>query len=292
MLDAAPAISLITKMLKTTYKRLSKKQDETAIDVTDLLQDKTENNGVTNIFESCWNSNQDLVDKAQELSATAQNHHETLTGNYEKRVLLFEGWGKKFLKQAGFGPEVASMAMQLASYRLLGKQIGSYEAALARRFYHGRTETARPVSPESNAFVEAMGKKSYKGDEENKLYWLQEAALVHQDVQDMASFGLGVDRHLFGLSMMLQEGEDRPDLFKDPVYLRAKPLRLSTSTVCYTPGFGPVADDGLGVGFTVGADNCLFTITSRKANNYVEPFCKLLEEALKEIGDLIKDKTS
>jgi hypothetical protein len=135
-----------------------------------------------------------------------------------------------------------------------------------------------------------MGKEPYDGDEENKLYWLQEAAFVHQEVQELANRGLGVDRHLFGLNMMLQDDDANvtPLLFSDPLFLRSKPLRLSTSTVIFTPGFGPVADDGIGVGFQVAADTCMFTVTSRKENNFVGPFCDLLEEALDEIRNLIK----
>jgi hypothetical protein len=285
MLDAAPAIPLITKILKSTYKRLAKKGEEEG---TDVVMVDPSNCDVTNVFEQCW-TNQDLLETVRRLTGDAKEHHQQMTGEYEKRVVLYSGWGKKFLKQADFGPEVVSMAMQLAAYRLLGKQVGTYEAALARRFYHGRTDTARPVSPQSSAFVEAMGKEPYEGDEENKLYWLQEASFVHQEVQRLANSGRGVDRHLLGLSMMVQDDDDVvPALFSDPLFLRSKPLRLSTSTVIFTPGFGPVVDDGMGVGFQVAADTCMFTVTSRRENNFVEPFCDLLEEALDEIGDLIR----
>jgi carnitine O-acetyltransferase len=283
MLDAAPAVPVITKIIKTTYKRLKKKQNANT-DTSDGDRDT-----VVNIFEPCWKDNQQLVEKARNLSSKAKQHHQDMTSSYDKQVFVYDGWGKKFLKQTHLGPEVVSLAMQLASYRLLGTQVGTYEAALARRFYHGRTDTARPVSAYSSAFVDVMGKAPYQGDEENKVYWLREAALVHQEIQDQATIGLGVDRHLFGLSLM-QDENDRvsPSLFSDPLYVRAKPLRMSTSTVCYTPGFGPVADDGIGVGYQVAADTCMFAVSSLTRNGYVNPFCDLLKEALDEIGELLR----
>lgn len=48
------------------------------------------------------------------------------------------------------------MAMQLAYYRLHGKVVLTYESATTRLYYHGRTETIRPVSDHSVAFVKAM----------------------------------------------------------------------------------------------------------------------------------------
>ena len=58
------------------------------------------------------------------------------------------------------------------------------------------------------------------------------------------TLSVGVDRHFFGLSKMLKEGEDSPDLFQDPVFDRSKHWRLSTSNLPTCPGFGFVVDDG------------------------------------------------
>ena len=48
------------------------------------------------------------------------------------------------------------MAMQLAYYRLHHKFVLTYESATTRLYYRGRTETIRPVSDYSVAFVKAM----------------------------------------------------------------------------------------------------------------------------------------
>lgn len=48
------------------------------------------------------------------------------------------------------------MALQLAYYRLHKRVVLTYESATTRLYYNGRTETIRPVSSYSVAFVKAM----------------------------------------------------------------------------------------------------------------------------------------
>lgn len=282
MLDAAPVIPLIRRMLKTTYKRLHKKQEPDKQAIPD--------SAVTNIFENCWSS-PPMVAKATDLTTTAKVHHAKLTGDYELQVQVFQGYGKKFLKHAGFiCHDFVQMAMQLAAYRLYKKQVATYEAASTRTFLHGRTETIRPVSPESQAFIECMGLKPSDdpASREEKLALLKQAASVHDEYQHKASKGLGVDRHFFGLSSMKRNGEKEPSLFSHPLYLRSKHWQLSTSSVIFAPGFGPVVDDGMGIGYQVAADSCMFTCTGRKENQHVKQYCDLLEEALTEMGHLVE----
>lgn len=48
------------------------------------------------------------------------------------------------------------MALQLAYYRMHKKVVLTYESATTRLYYQGRTETIRPVSEYSVAFIRAM----------------------------------------------------------------------------------------------------------------------------------------
>ena len=52
------------------------------------------------------------------------------------------------------------MALQLAYYRDAGKFSLTYEASMTRLFREGRTETVRPCTIESAAWVKAMENKS------------------------------------------------------------------------------------------------------------------------------------
>lgn len=280
MLDAAPILSVIRRIVKTGYTRLAKKYSEDDW----KMDDNTVEAGVRNIFADCW-SNPETLELVRTTTENAREEHITLSNDFELQALQFTGFGKKQAKQWGYdGPLLAQLAIQLAGYRLFGELVGSYEAASTRTFLHGRTETTRPVSPDTLAFVQAMDSKVSQKD---KIAAFQSAAITVGQYQAKAAAGLGVDRHLFGLSCMIDETEDAPALFKDPLYQRAKTFRLSTSSVVFTPGFGPVVDDGLGVGFNAEKDAFAFVVTSRKANKIAKPFCKHLEQALQELGSLL-----
>lgn len=286
MLDAAPVIPLIRRIIKTSYKKLSKRGSD--------AQQQTTNNkyniedGVKNIFGDLWDADNDLTLAATKLTAVAEQHHYNITSKYEVNGMVFHKFGKKFLRANGFDAnDVVQMALQLASYRMFGEQVGTYEAALTRTFLHGRTETTRPVSFESNLFVEVM--TDFKDVlREDKIAALKRATEAHAEYSKEAFAGHGVDRHLFGLQnmMILEENKYRPILFDDPIFKRARNWRLSTSAVIFCPGFGPSADDGIGVGYMIGSDVLQFTLTSLKKNTFVDKFAKLLDEALTDIGDL------
>ena len=281
MLDAAPVIAVIRRILKTAYGRLSKKFK----DYGDLDQDYIKA-GVSNVFEECW-QDPDLAKKVRESTEKAREHHQEVSSRFELDTVQFTDFGKKQAKQWGYdGPLMAQLAIQLAGYRLFGELVACYEAASTRAFLHGRTETTRPVSPETLAFVQAMSNENMTNAD--KLAALNAAAAVIGAYQADASSGQGVDRHLFGLSCMLQDEEKSPDLYSDPLFQRAKNYRLSTSSVIFTPGFGPVAEKGLGVGFNAEKDCFTYLVTSQKENNYATPFCNLLVESLKEIGSLLE----
>lgn len=185
------------------------------------------------------------------------------------------------------------VAIQLASYRLLGKQIATYESSQTRAFLHGRTETTRSVSFVSQNFVESMGIRPESNFNDiqirsEKLNLLDLACKSHVKYLRDAANALGCDRHFLGLSLLIQDGEEVPSLLKDSLFLRAKKWRLSTSTLPTCPGFGPVEEDGIGIGYHVFSDRCYFTITARKQNTFtVNAMSHLLEEALVEMQTLV-----
>ena len=196
MLDAAPVVSLISRILKTPYKRLLRKQEDTKKEESVGTPD-----GVFNIFANSWQS-QSALSVAKKLVSAAKAHHKNLSNDYEIEVEEFRHFGKKFIKKNPFSMPCytfVQMAIQLAAFRLFRQQVACYEAALTRNFLHGRTETVRPVSYESQAFLAAMGKKAFNDDvpRKEKLSSLRLAAEAHAAYQNKASKGLGVDRHLF-----------------------------------------------------------------------------------------------
>lgn len=281
MLDAAPTIAVIRKVLKTAYGRLAKKfSDETEPEQACV------NGGVNNVFEDCW-ADANFKERTQQWIEKARRHHGTLSSEFDLETVQFEEFGKKQAKQWGFdGPLFAQLAIQLAAYRLFGELVGCYEAASTRRFLHGRTETTRPVSPATLSFVQIM--EDDEASLSDKVSALEEAASAIGAYQVVAASGKGVDRHLFGISSVVGDGEDAPELYADPLFQRAKAFRLSTSSVVFTPGFGSVHEQGLGIGFNAEKDSFVYLVTSRKENNYAGPFCELVQQSLRELGELLE----
>jgi carnitine O-acetyltransferase len=213
----------------------------------------------------------------------------------ELTVQSFRGYGANQIKAMGYSPDAyVQQAIQLATFRLFGRQCATYESTQVRPFAHGRTETTRSVSKASSAFVARMGLRPLEELDEasaikEKRSLLRDAAKSHVDYISNAARALGVDRHFLGLSMMIGEGEDPPDLFSDQLFLRSKRWVVSTSTLPVVPGFGPVVEDGVGVAYDVQANCCIFTITCRREMKYSEALAHHLEVALLEMKGLHPD---
>jgi carnitine O-acetyltransferase len=140
------------------------------------------------------------------------------------------------------------MIIQLAYYKFYGKNRPTYESAATRRFQEGRTETCRTVSEESVAFCTAMQHPLSTAEECRDLFL--KALKGHVAYISDASDGKGVDRHLFGLKKLLKDGEDVPEIYKDPAYSYSSTWFISSSQLSseYYNGYGwsQVVDDGWG----------------------------------------------
>ena len=291
LFDGSTPMLLCKQIQKNKYKRLGgiARTSKLAIG-SDVYQ---EDDGVRDVFGKCW-SEDEFVDMSLHLAAEGREQYQELTDSVEFKTLIYNGYGKPFIKKGKVSPDAyLQLAMQLATYRLFGKQLATYEATQTRRFVHGRTETTRTVSFDSQHFVEAMGPTSKESIDDveakyEKLLKLRKAAKTHQEYTKSASSGRGVDRHFLGLSLVQEDGEITPDLFSHPAFIRSKSWRLSTSSLPYVPGFGPVVADGLGVGYGLTNDSLIFNISSQRENKYVSKFGALLEDALTEMKGLLE----
>jgi len=192
-------------------------------------------------------------------------------------------YGKGFVKRCGVSPDAyLQMALQLAYFRDQRHFDNTYESSMTRLFYHGRTETVRPLSSQMRAFVAAMESPTAAPGE--KLAALQAAAARHVELYQAAMCGEGVDRHMFGLYCVSSA------LTKESPFLKgalSTPWKLSTSQqpqqqttlwdikdpawadrISPGGGFGPVAADGYGVSYmTSGERELFFHISARKTAN-------------------------
>lgn len=232
----------------------------------------------------------ELLQQVQKLSedriANAREAHLDWTGRHSIHTQRFHGYGRNWIKQAGFSPDAyVQMAMQIATARLFGKQVGTYEATQVRPFRHGRTETTRTVSPESHALIDKMNHGKATVDD------LKAAVKVHSQYLKQAAQGMGVDRHLFGLSMLVDK-EATPDLYHDPVFQRAKRWRVSTSNLSHPKienwGYGEVVPDGVGLSYSVHPRHLVFAVTALQETGWSPRLVDLLEGALLDLRMLVE----
>ena len=217
----------------------------------------------------------------------------------------FQGYGSTWIKQMGFPPDAfVQVAMQLATYRLFGEQVGQYEATQVRSFLHGRTEVTRAATTDCEAFLKRMGLRPQWDEDRDesirteKRALLKKATKTHANNTRLAAQAQGVDRHLMGLSMMVQtdQAESLPALFSDPVFQRSKKWRSSTSQLSHPRfnlwGYGQVVPDGVGLAYSILPRSCVFTITALRATGWTDKLSELLEEALLEMRRLVEAATT
>lgn len=125
-----------------------------------------------------------------------------------------------------------------------------------------------------------------------KIGLLRDAVTSHVDYIGKAAKAHGVDRHFFGLSMLVKDGEDAPALYSHPLFVRSKRWRVSTSHLTHKKfenwGYGEVVPDGVGLAYAIKADNCVFNITALRENQWTEPLSHYLEEALIEMQQMLE----
>ena len=293
--DGSIPMVICKQIQKNKYKRLQRNVADRDSGADTDFHAEGRGNGVKDIFQKCWEDGE-FVALCRDMADKGQRQYQELTDSVELRTVIHKGYGKPFIKKARCSPDAfLQLAMQLAVYRVFGRQLATYEATQTRKYIHGRTETTRAVSLESQAFVEAMGPESRIDQDDveaeyEKLLLLRKAAKAHRDYATCASNGHGVDRHFLGLSLVLEEDEEAPALFSHPAFVRSKTWRLSTSSLPYCPGFGPVVPDGLGVGYGLSSDSLVFNVSSRRANDYVDRFCDELELVLEEMRGLLESE--
>ncbi|VIO98638.1 Uncharacterized protein BM_BM6097 [Brugia malayi] len=139
--------------------------------------------------------------------------------------LVFRDFGKGFIKKVGISPDAfIQMAIQLASFKDQNKFCLTYESISARFYANSRTETLRPVTKESCAFVKSM--ISTESNSEERLKLLKTAAKVHVFHSKECLTGSGVDRHLFVLYILSKMTGINSSLLD---YYITQPWELSTS---------------------------------------------------------------
>ncbi|KAI9054865.1 hypothetical protein LZ554_002009 [Drepanopeziza brunnea f. sp. 'monogermtubi'] len=209
-------------------------------------------------------------------------------GAHELRVQAYQGYGKAMIKKFKCSPDAyVQMVIQLAYFKMYGKNRPTYESAAVRRFQQGRTETCRSVSDESVAFCKAITDHSV--DNETAIAAFRAAIKAHVEYITAASDGKGVDRHLFGLKKLVGPNEELPAIFKDPAYSYSSKWFISSSQLSseYFNGYGwsQVVDDGWGIAYMINENSIQFNVVSKGLGS--ERMSFYLNEACGDLRDLL-----
>ncbi|CAK7269240.1 Carnitine O-acetyltransferase mitochondrial [Sporothrix epigloea] len=229
-----------------------------------------------------------LTGELKNTVAAAGEHFNDIIGRHELAVQSYQGYGKGLIKKFRVSPDAyVQMIIQLAYYKMYGKNRPTYESAATRFFQLGRTETCRSVSEASVAFCKAMNDDS--ADNATREKFFRDAAASHIEYISSALDGMGVDRHLFGLKKLLEPGEPVPAIFADPAYAYSSKWFLSTSQLSseYFNGYGwsQVVDEGFGIAYMINENSLNFNIVSKGLGSSRMSF--YLNEAANDIRELL-----
>jgi carnitine O-acetyltransferase len=130
-----------------------------------------------------------------------------------------------------------------------------------------------------------------EGKEVDCLNLLKKAATAHSSFTKLCQEAKACDRHLYGLSQLLKDGESA-GMFKDPLFKTSGSWEISTSNMSHDAyegfGFGQVVPYGIGCGYGIKADKISFNCTTRvdKKDGSPEKMCQMLSECLLEMQTL------
>ena len=226
----------------------------------------------------------------------AEQRYSELLGDHHMKVFHYEGYGKNLMKQHKISPDAwAQMVKQLAFHKLEGRPGVCYESAQTRKFKLGRTEVIRSASQQSKEWVEAM-EADQKIDPTKLRELFRSAVSRHTQYAAWAADGVGVDRHLFGLKMLIpasSQPKSVPSIYTDPAFSKSNHWELSTSQLS-SPyfdgwGYGEVVPDGFGLSYSIGDDYVRWTVTSsEKGGRGKEANERLVHYLAEAAGELRK----
>ncbi|KAI8851116.1 acyltransferase ChoActase/COT/CPT [Chytridium lagenaria] len=196
------------------------------------------------------------------------------------QVTYFGQYGAELIKKkAKVSPDAyVQMALQLTYFRIHKKLPAVYETASVRKYHHGRTETCRSLSLDSAAFLKAFADPSATA--KIKIDALRKACTAHVDYISKASNGFGVDRHLLGLRMCIQNDEERKQagIYADR-FTRVRLPGISTSGLFP----GPVIA-GTGFGAVIGVES---KVSCKETSSVV--FCETFQKVLADMRKVVEE---
>ncbi|XP_037975132.2 carnitine O-palmitoyltransferase 2, mitochondrial [Plutella xylostella] len=232
-----------------------------------------------------------LDDKSKRFVNKARSEYKEWCDSLSIDYILYEQLTKEACKKYQVSPDcVMQLGFQAAYHLLRGGYAGTYESCSTSAFKHGRTETMRPCTDKTKAFCDGLHMNSSSKDELRAL--MADCSVYHSELVKQAAMGQGFDRHMFALKKIAEENNlPVPALFDSYEYKFLNKSILSTSTLSspsvLAGGFGPVAQDGFGIGYSAFADKLGAAVTSYKQHNCSTQYVEALHKSFEDIRKLL-----
>ncbi|WKY07151.1 hypothetical protein Q1695_006956 [Nippostrongylus brasiliensis] len=224
--------------------------------------------------------------------ADAQKKHVASNSGLDFSTMEYEGMTKETIKRAKVSPDsIMQLAIQMAFYSLYKEMVPTYESCSTAAFLKGRTDCMRSATSATKEAVMAI----LDGSAKNATELIVKCSNTHGQLVKEASMGQAFDRHLLGLKISAERlGMPVPALFEDLGFLRMGHFVLSTSTLSTNTivfgGFGPVVEDGFGIGYNVSSSRMGAVISSRKKHRDAKEFSKALVNNLETLNSILPKK--
>lgn len=228
-----------------------------------------------------------LSNEMQKAQTEGQKKAKMMMGSVELLATNFQPFGKKAIQRWNCSPDsFVQMALQLAYFRMKGKIPFTYESGSTRMFYHGRTETIRSASEQSDIFCKLMTHPNV--DVADKRLALKNAIKTHVAYKREAVSGQGCDRHFTALKRL--SGNEDIAFFNSKDFNMPYDLATSQTPTRSTGGggFGPSSPDGYGISYHIYPEEIRFYISKFKSNAKEDTSKMYLEilQALKDMSEL------
>lgn len=204
---------------------------------------------------------------------------------------------KGYCKKHKVSPDaVMQLGIQLAYFRQHGEYVGTYESCSTAAFRHGRTETIRPCTMETKSFCDAISGRLEVWDKGSLRQMILQCSEKHGQLIKEAAMGQGFDRHLFGLKHMAEKNNIPVDpIYESDAYRKINYNILSTSSLSadglLAGSFGPVVEDGYGIGYGVQDAMLGVIFTSYTGKRNAPEFVQCLQSAFEDIQNVLEHKT-
>ncbi|KAF2670067.1 hypothetical protein BT63DRAFT_228744 [Microthyrium microscopicum] len=180
------------------------------------------------------------------------------------------------------------VVLNLAAYRMYGELKPNYEPVALTSFNDGRWTSCSMVIEEVLKFCQLADDPT--ADQAARKAAFDAALIAHgKNVTTAADGTENTEAHLLALKEMIRDGEEAPELFKDPLHQKSQQWYLSASFLpskhSHSYGFWQVVEDGMGIGNMIRPDKLQFLIVG--ANGGCKDYATHIQHAARDVGKII-----